>query len=331
MRAGDAVVWVYIDPHFQPAMADPDRRPDRTASLMTPAKLAQARAQKPAASPAAWLDQMAADAGHLHLRSLAGLVEVLQTHALARGHGGLAGELEALHEALPSLDFQLLQPRHWWARTTGQGRAGDAEFATQLEQVESAAVKLSARTDQLRKTHPAESAATDRALVEFQVEYRAVEKVAEQGTRWLIDMQSQLKARQAEGGDTGGQQQVREDAARCAILVQRLDQLRATGLAAHQAWTRASEAAAQRAELHQLLLACDLKGWRAKVEAAATVPGRSKAPSPEMKAATAAHDTLRLSVQRAGAACAEVVLCEQALATSLADLRLQLGPGRPAA
>ena len=45
---------------------------DRTASLMTPAKLAESR-PKVAASPAAWLDQMAADAGHQHVRRLAEL------------------------------------------------------------------------------------------------------------------------------------------------------------------------------------------------------------------------------------------------------------------
>ena len=39
---------------------------DRTASLMTPAKLAQMK-PKAAVSPSAWLDQMAADAGHAHL------------------------------------------------------------------------------------------------------------------------------------------------------------------------------------------------------------------------------------------------------------------------
>ncbi len=36
---------------------------DRTASLMTPSKLAQIK-PKSAVSPAAWLNQMAADAGH---------------------------------------------------------------------------------------------------------------------------------------------------------------------------------------------------------------------------------------------------------------------------
>ena len=45
---------------------------DRTASLMTPAKLAQFK-PKPAASPAAWLDQMAADAGAINMLRLSEL------------------------------------------------------------------------------------------------------------------------------------------------------------------------------------------------------------------------------------------------------------------
>ena len=59
---------------------------DHTASLMTPAKLRQAAERRAAAavSPSAYLDQMAADAGHQHLRRLAELGVVLQTHAGAR-------------------------------------------------------------------------------------------------------------------------------------------------------------------------------------------------------------------------------------------------------
>lgn len=56
--------------------------PDGTASLMSPAKLAQMK-PKAAATPAAWLNQMAADEGHLHVRRIAELGDVLREPALA--------------------------------------------------------------------------------------------------------------------------------------------------------------------------------------------------------------------------------------------------------
>ena len=59
-----------------------DSSEDRTASLMTPAKLAQvaARARAPS-SPTAFLDQMAADAGHAHVRRIAELRVQLEQQA----------------------------------------------------------------------------------------------------------------------------------------------------------------------------------------------------------------------------------------------------------
>src|SRR3954462_9731563 len=100
---------------------------DRTASLMTPAKLAQVRPKAPV-SPAAWLDQMASDAGHAHVRRIADLQEDLRVHAQGQDFSSVAGELAALAQALPQLDFGLLQPQGWWARATGKGRSAGAEF-----------------------------------------------------------------------------------------------------------------------------------------------------------------------------------------------------------
>src|SRR5688500_1830898 len=108
---------------------------DRTASLMTPAKLAQVK-PKGQASPAAWLNQVAADAGHQHAQRLAELLHDLEAQAPRRDISALIAELAHLREALPRLDFGLLQSRGWWARTTGKSRTAGAEFARQFEQIE---------------------------------------------------------------------------------------------------------------------------------------------------------------------------------------------------
>ena len=76
--------------------------PDRTASLMTPAKLAQAAPRAPA-SPAAWLDQMAAEAGHHHVRRAAELRCDLAAQGLGREVSPLAADLKSWRARLASM------------------------------------------------------------------------------------------------------------------------------------------------------------------------------------------------------------------------------------
>src|SRR4051812_47130667 len=85
---------------------------DRTASLLTPAKLAQlASRPKAPVNPADWLDKMAADAGQAHVRRLAELRADLQLQATKRDFEPLAADLEAVAASLPQLDFGLLQQK----------------------------------------------------------------------------------------------------------------------------------------------------------------------------------------------------------------------------
>ena len=102
---------------------------DRTASLMSPAKLAQMK-PKPATTPAAWLTQMAADAGHMHVKRIGELGELLRGQARLPGLAAIAPRFQKLADDLPDLDFSLLEPRGgWWARASGKKSGGGAEFA----------------------------------------------------------------------------------------------------------------------------------------------------------------------------------------------------------
>src|SRR3954470_7646399 len=78
---------------------------DQTASLMTPAKLAQMSASKPPASPAAFLNQMAADVGHQHLARLKELHGVLGEQARGSQAAAVQPVLERAHRALEGVDF----------------------------------------------------------------------------------------------------------------------------------------------------------------------------------------------------------------------------------
>jgi hypothetical protein len=215
--------------------------PDRTASLMTPAKLAQVKPKAPA-SPAAWLDQMALDAGHAHVRRIGDLLQDLRSQGQGQEHSALvAAELAQLAQALPQLDFGLLQPRGWWARVSAKGRDVGGEFAAQFQRIEQALSALQARNEELRKNQ-LQMVGTERTLLELDVEARALDQVIDQGTRWLQDMRGQIKVRQAGPSDAAARSQADDDAARCELLVDRLKALSAVASAAQQARQQAQAA-----------------------------------------------------------------------------------------
>jgi hypothetical protein len=293
---------------------------DRTASLMTPAKLAQVKPKAPV-SPAAWLDQMASDAGHPHVRRIAELEEHLRVHAQGQDFSSLAGELAALAQALPLLDFGLLQSRGWWARALGKGRGAGNGFAAQVARIEEALRALIAQEQVLRKKQ-LQMAATDRALLELDVEARAIEQIIDQGTRWLQDMRAQLKARQSAAADADAHRQIDDDTARCELLVARLKSLRSIASGAQQARQQAQDAAGRRVALMKLLqqaMAADAKEWRADVSAVARNLQDSP-PAQSLDAAMGSHRDFQLCIKQAVADCAQLQLQEKALAEQLAAL-----------
>jgi hypothetical protein len=301
---------------------------DRTASLMSPATLAKGIPKAPA-SPAAWLNQMAADAGHQHVKRIGELGEILQEQVACPELATLAVELERLSAALPRLDFSLLESRGWWARTSGKARSSGAEFSTQFQQIDEATRSVIALGVALRREQQADAALSERALVELEVEYQAVEKIIDQGARWLQDMRSQLKLRQAAASDLQDQQKVLEDAQRCDILVQRLKLLRAVCNAAANVPALARASAQNRLSLAQALqqsLASDVKNWHGRVSALSVAGTAGKGPALGLHGPMECHEELQSSVRKAVAGCEQLLAQEQALAQSLATLRLPHAP-----
>jgi hypothetical protein len=302
---------------------------DRTASLMTPAKLAQVSKPKAGVTPAAWLDQMASDAGHQHVRRLAELSAELQSQAGQRDFSPVAAGLARLAEALPRLDFGLLQSRGWWARTTGKSRTAGAEFAAQFEQIEELAKALATQAQGLRKAQQEQSGAGERSLVELEVEFRAIDKIMDQGARWLQDMRNQLKARTATANGAEAEKAIQDDAARCEILVDRLKVLRTVSSAAQQVHQHAQAASARRSALSQLLqqaLAADVKAWQARLSSLAAIAGDSK--SLDLEEPMETHRELQLCVKQAIADCGQLDSQEKVLAHSLAALAKQVEAAR---
>jgi hypothetical protein len=295
---------------------------DRTASLMTPAKLAQVRPKVPV-SPSAWLDKMAADAGHQHVRRIGELREDLQAQAQRRDFSPLAADLARLAETLPRLDFGLLQSRGLLARLSGKSKSAGAEFAAQFDQIDQAASALAEQAKALQGTQGEQANRTDIALLELEVEFRALDKIIDQGARWLQDMRNQLKTREAEGGDEASRAQVREDSTRCELLVERLKMLRAVTSAAQRAHEQAQAAATRRAGLVQALqqpVSAQLKAWRARIPDLAAGARDGKSPTEDLESSMDCHRDLQLCVKRTLADCGQLQAHEMALAEALDEL-----------
>jgi hypothetical protein len=295
---------------------------DRTASLMSPAKLAQ-MASKPKApvSPSAWLDKMATEAGHQHIRRLAELRADLQLQATKRDFTTLASDLAHLAEKLPRLDFGLLQQKAGFlARLSGKNKSAIAEFASQHDQIDDALEQLAAQAKALQGKQGDQATRTDMALLEFEVEFRALEKIIDQGARWLQDMRGQLKEREAKGGDEEALRQIREDAQRCELLVGRLKSLRALTTAAHQCYEQAQAAGQRRAALVQGLqnqVSARVKEWRTRVVPLANAAREGESPALGLEGPMDCHRDLQLCIKQAAADCAQMQEHEQGLAASL--------------
>jgi hypothetical protein len=295
---------------------------------MTPAKLAQVR-PKAAVSPAAWLDQMAADAGHQHLARIAELLPELKAQAQADDFAGLAAVLQPVAQTLSRLDFGLLQPPGFFARLSGKGKNAGAEFAAQFQRIEEALRELATSTRALQGKQASQSSRTDRSLLELEVEFGAMEKIHDQGARWLQDMRNQLKSRTASATDEAARESIAQDTARCEILVARLKALRAASSSAQQLHQQAKSVAARRAAFVQILgqaIASDAIEWRTLQTPLATSAREGRTGNLALEAAMESHRELQLCIKQAIADCAQLQVQQQALGTAVEALGAQLRP-----
>lgn len=307
---------------------------DRTASLMSPGKLSRLKPQ-PAATPQAWLDRMAADVGRLQVENLLEVQQALSQQAQDRAAGALAGDLAALTAAQQALDFTLLQTRGWWARTTGKARSAGAEFAAQVEQISTRVQSVTARAGELNRNHATGAAATERTLLNLDVEYRALDKIVEQGAKWLQDMRGQLQQRHAAAAaDPAAQQKVREDAARCEILVVRLKALRALSATAQQVLAHTRDLLAARGALVQHLsqaLSATSRNWNARMGSlAAAAQAGSDSPELSVEAPQEIHRQMLEQVTQAQADCARLAGLEETTAAVVEQMAQQISAARAA-
>jgi chromosome segregation ATPase len=303
-----------------------DEPDDQTASLMTPAKLAQLKV-RPREAPtqgSAWLDQMAADAGSGHVRRLVDLRKQLEAQAGGCTCEGVAASLQALHGQLEKLDYAGLQPKGWLARATGKGKEASAGFTAQHARIGRAGEDLVDEVRALQKKHQAQASAIERTLGEVDTEVRALEKIMEQGARWLQDMRTQLKARGAQAADAPAQQQIAEDSARCDVLVGRLKQLRSASSGVQQVVERCRALARSRASVGDALqqtLDGEWAGWHQAVAPVAREVEQTGAASDGVPGAGQSQEQLQQALKQAGRDCRALETQEQALLEELVALQ----------
>jgi len=297
---------------------------DRTASLMTPARLAQLKVRpRPAPSATAWLDQLAADAGSGHVRRLLDLRHQLAALLHAGEVRAIVAGCDALGQALAQVDFSLVQPRGWLARVTGGGKEPATRFAAQQAAVLRDGQAWAAEVHTLQKEQPARRTAVEHTLVECEVELRAIEKILDQGARWLQDMRAQLKARGAETGEAA-QQKAGEDEARCELLVARLKLLRAASAAWQPVLQHGRAACNARATLAARciqLLAEEWPAWRQRAEDLAEDASAHGNAGADADLARQALARLQAALQSAGEQARDAQARDQALADEVVALQ----------
>jgi hypothetical protein len=296
---------------------------DRTAAFLSPAKIAQMRAAAGAKKPAAMLDQIAPDAGQAHVLRLGELRKDLQAQAAQRDYSVIVSALAQLATVLPQLDFGLLEPKGWLARATGKARTSGVEFASQFDRIQQVATTVREQTQSLLRQQQAQSAATERTLVEFEVEWQAIEKVQEQGARWLQDMRADVKSREAAAPDAAAKQKIAEDNARCEEMVEHLKKLRGVVAMAQAAHQRGQSVGKRRAALLQSLQqlqATEVKAWEARIAPIATAASDSGSTTLSLEGPTEAHTLLQRRLQEITADCGQLQAEEHTLAQELSAL-----------
>jgi hypothetical protein len=205
----------------------------------------------------------------------------------------------------------------------GRGKAQGAGFVAQADRVERAGEDLGDEVRSLQKKQAAQASAAERTLVEIEVELRAIEKIMDQGARWLQDMRGQIKQREKQGGDAAAQKQIEEDNARCELLVARLKQLRAATTAGHELVDKSREAAGSRAALAasmQDVLETPWKSWQQQVTPLVEAATASGFASEGVERAREVQRKLLAVLRQAGEECGGVAEREQAFVQAVAAL-----------
>ena len=202
---------------------------ERTAAFMT-ADLASAMSSRAQPSSAdALLAQPPAKLGLVHLDHVLDALAELQPLVEARSQDVVAGVPLSAREALTAVNLELiLQPHGWLARTTGQAKAGMAEFTRQFRAADEALQALRTAGRQVVQRQGQQAAVLERLRMRLDVESAALKGLVEQGSKGLQAAHAELqKQRAVAGADAALAASLRQQAACYEPFVARFKLLRA--------------------------------------------------------------------------------------------------------
>jgi hypothetical protein len=291
---------------------------DRTASILSPAKLAQVKPLA-AVSPAAWLDQPPAEAGRQSLLRLHDLQSQLAAALTSSDDLELAAALEQLAQSIAQVDFSLLRTRGWLARAMGRDHSAGVQFSSRFEQAADAAAALAQRLKDLQGKALAQASAADRRLVELEVECVALDTAISQGTAWVQDVRARAEAATP------------QDRARCDALAQRLGLLAAVAGAGRQARAHGQALQERRATVrlavHQAM-GGPVRAWRGRTSVLANTSQDALPAQSELEAPAQAQRDLEAQLRQLAAESSHLPALEAALAASLCALSVPLAAAR---
>src|SRR5207237_5799652 len=106
-----------------------------------------------------------------------------------RDFAALAATIARVAEALPSLDFGLLQQKGGLlARLSGKGRNTVTGFAAQFDAIEAVAAALAEQAKALQGKQGDQASRTDLTVLEIDLDLRAIEKCITTGDRVLHEL-----------------------------------------------------------------------------------------------------------------------------------------------
>jgi hypothetical protein len=273
---------------------------------------------------AAWMRDQLHELFGTHARRLAELRAEMQSLAFEWDAGLIAQGVTTLRSAGRELRFDNL--RHGWiARRLGKHKAPHSRFAAAYDRMVDAAQRLKRETEELGgallKSHVA---GAKRALLELDMESRALQSEVERGVTWLQDMCVQINEQRQQGSADPDLASLAEAA---QVYTQEYKSLESAASIVRDMKLRMQGVLDRRAALVDALRADSDKfdrDWSPAVGRIASHVDAGRTSIPGITEAVEAHDAMMRRLETVTEACAALQHEEHLMAQHLDMLRREL-------
>lgn len=258
--------------------------------------------------------QLLEDVQAAHLSRILQLRSRLQSDAFTWDNALLTHAVEVFLAASRNLRFQSLQIHGVWARLTGATEVAAHVFGKKYDDVVSAAGRARQEFEMLSRDYRAHTSSARRLIVEFDMEYRALDRKIDQGAEWLVELSYAIE----KAGE------LRTLSTRAMALSAKLKRCRLGSALAKEITILGQNVLERRAALLERMKV-DLHGfdkvWLQRVANIGTHAVDRRFPPPVLDKAREVHNELITRLELTSAGCMALQMEEQAMARRLAMLR----------